>query len=107
MLQHVYRSNYTSPGSYVKCFHDVDEVVSLHNHFPRHCFGECNSFSVNISLAHLQHYRRDCVDALKEACDTFKNHTTRDTSIWRFKDVLIRKVNKILFHLNFYQETDL
>ncbi|GFU18553.1 glycosyltransferase family 92 protein [Nephila pilipes] len=100
MLQHVYRSkNYTKPGSYVKCFHDIDRVVSLHNHFPMHCFDRCTTFSLNTSVAHLQHYRKDCVDSLKNICTEFRNNTVKDTSIWRFKDELIRRTNETLFSL--------
>ena len=40
MLQHVYRTkNYTKRLQYVKCFHDTEQVVALHNHFPLACFG--------------------------------------------------------------------
>lgn len=104
MLQHVYRSkNYTKPGWFVKCFHNVDRVVSLHNHFPMNCFGQCTTYSVNTSLAHLQHYRKDCVDPLKNSCKEFRRFTERDTSIWRYKDQMIRKTTETLFNLNFFK----
>jgi len=104
MLQHVYRSkNYTKPGQYVKCFHNLERVVSLHNHFPMNCFGTCTTYSIDTSLAHLQHYRKDCVGALKKSCKTdFRTFTTRDTTIWRYKDELIKRTNKALSDLNFF-----
>ena len=35
MARHVYRSaNYTKPGQYVKCFHNPEKALILHNHFP-------------------------------------------------------------------------
>ena len=60
MLQHVYRSaNYTKPGQYVKCFHNPEKALILHNHFPLGCLGGvCTSYPVDTELAHLQHYRQ-------------------------------------------------
>ncbi|XP_053202605.1 uncharacterized protein LOC128387433 [Panonychus citri] len=105
MLQHVYRSrNYTKPGQYVKCFHNTERVVSLHNHFPLNCFGSCTTYSINTSLAHLQHYRKDCVGPLKNSCKTdFRIYTTRDTTIWKYKDQLIANSNAVLSHLGFFE----
>ncbi|KAI1280351.1 hypothetical protein HDE_13834 [Halotydeus destructor] len=103
MLQHVYRSrNYTKPGQYVKCFHNTERVVSLHNHFPLNCFGTCTTYSIDTSLAHLQHYRKDCVGPLKNSCKTeFRVYTVRDTTIWRWKDQLIARTRDALSSLGF------
>lgn len=104
MLQHVYRSqNYTKPGQYVKCFHNTERAVSLHNHFPLNCFGTCTTYSVPVELAHLQHYRKDCVGPLKKSCKDFRAYTTRDTTIFRYKDDLIHRTTKVLRKLNFFQ----
>lgn len=103
MMQHVYRSqNYTKPGQYVKCFHNTERVVSLHNHFPLNCFGTCTTYSVPVELAHLQHYRKDCVGPLKKSCKDFRQYTTRDTTIFRYKDELIGRATKVLSSLGFF-----
>ncbi|RWS27472.1 Glycosyltransferase-like protein, partial [Leptotrombidium deliense] len=104
MLQHVYRSrNYTKPGQYVKCFHNTERVLSLHNHFPLNCFGGCTTYSINTSLAHLQHYRKDCVGPLKNSCKTdFRVYTVRDTTIWKYKDELIARTTNVLQRLGFF-----
>lgn len=104
MLSHVVRSrNYTKPGQYVKCFHNTERVVSLHNHFPLNCFGTCTSYSINTTLAHLQHYRKDCVGPLHNACNKdFRAHTVRDTTIWRYKEPLINRVTQTLYNLGFF-----
>lgn len=104
MLSHVVRSrNYTKPGQYVKCFHSTERVVSLHNHFPLNCFGTCTSYSINTTLAHLQHYRKDCVGPLHNACNKdFRVHTVRDTTIWRYKEPLINRVTQALYNLGFF-----
>jgi hypothetical protein len=40
MARHIYRSaNYTKPGQYVKCFHNPEKALILHNHFPLGCLG--------------------------------------------------------------------
>jgi hypothetical protein len=108
MLQHVYRSrNYTKPGQYVKCFHNTERVVSLHNHFPLNCFGSCTTFSINTTQAHLQHYRKDCVGPLKNSCKTdFRVYTVRDTTIWRYKDELITKAHDALDELGFFANSN-
>ena len=109
MLRHIYRSaNYTKPGQYVKCFHNPEKALILHNHFPLGCLGgTCTSFSVNVSMAHLQHYRGDCVKALKKACDRdFKSYSVLDTTIWKFKERLIERVSNTLFNLGFLKPDD-
>lgn len=103
MLQHVYRSqNYTKPGQYVKCFHNTERAVSLHNHFPLNCFGTCTTYSIPVQLAHLQHYRKDCVGPLKKSCKEFRTYTTRDTTIFRYKDELVQRTTHTLKTLGFF-----
>ncbi|XP_022657968.1 uncharacterized protein LOC111248999 [Varroa destructor] len=104
MLQHVYRAkNFTKPGAYVKCFHDTQRVVSLHNHFPLNCFGSCTTYSVPPEIAQMQHYRKDCVGPLQKSCESeFKSSTIRDTTIWRYKDELITRVTATLQKLDFF-----
>lgn len=101
MMQHVYRSkNYTAPGQYVKCFHNTERVVSVHNHFPLNCMGQCTTYSVPVKLAHLQHYRKDCVGPLKQSCKSdYRVFTTRDTTIWKYKSQMIRRTTRVLNHL--------
>lgn len=103
MLQHVYRSqNYTKPGQYVKCFHNTQRAVSLHNHFPLNCFGTCTTYSIPVELAHLQHYRKDCVGPLKKSCKEFRTYTTRDTTIFKYKEPLITRTTHVLKTLGFF-----
>ena len=104
MLQHVYRSsNFTKPGQYVKSFHNVNQVVSLHNHFPLNCFGSCTTYPIDTSLAQLQHYRKDCVVTLKSSCNSnFKLYPVRDTAIYKYKDQLIQRVTDALQVLGFF-----
>ncbi|XP_054708021.1 uncharacterized protein LOC129217711 [Uloborus diversus] len=104
MFQHVYRSkNFTKPGSYVKCFHNTERVVSLHNHFPLNCLGTCTTFSIDTNSAQLQHYRKDCVGSLKNSCKTdFRTYTQKDTTIWRYKDEIIKRTTRTLSRLGFF-----
>ncbi|CAG7815136.1 unnamed protein product [Allacma fusca] len=103
MLQHVYRSrNYTKPGQYVKCFHNPERVITLHNHFPLACLnGSCTSYPVGTELAQLQHYRADCVRALKNCDKDYRQNSVLDTTIWKYKDAVIERANKVLRMLGF------
>ena len=105
MMQHVYRSaNYTKPGQYVKCFHNPEKVLILHNHFPLGCLGGvCTSYPVNTTMGHLQHYRADCVNTLKKSCaSVYKNVSVIDTTIWRYKAEMISRTTDSLTKLGFF-----
>jgi hypothetical protein len=101
MLQHVYRSHkYTKLGHYAKSFFNTQRVVTLHNHYPVSCFGSCTVHTINTSLGHLQHYRRDCVSELRKSCQNeYRALTVRDTTIWRYKRELIQRTSHTLTQL--------
>ena len=110
MTRHIYRSaNHTKPRQYVKCFHDPEKVLILHNHFPMGCLGGvCGSYPVDPSVAHLQHYRSDCVNALKKSCEKdFKNESVVDTTIWKHKEHLIKATREVLDTLGFLKSTEM
>ncbi|KAG7197192.1 hypothetical protein KM043_007270 [Ampulex compressa] len=104
MLQHVYRSrNFTMPNQYIKCFHDTERVVTVHNHFPLACLGAgCTSYPIEIEDAQLQHYRADCVKSLKKTCVEYRENSVLDTTIWRYKDKLVERVTATLKLLGFF-----
>lgn len=104
MLQHVYRTkNFTKPGQYVKCFHNTEKVLTLHNHFPLSCLGSsCTSYPIETSDAQLHHYRADCVKTLKKSCEEFRKTSVMDTTIWKFKEPLIARVSSTLKTLGFF-----
>ncbi|CAL7938847.1 unnamed protein product [Xylocopa violacea] len=104
MLQHVYRSkNFTKPNQYIKCFHNPERVVTLHNHFPLACLGAgCTSYPIETEDAQLQHYRADCVKSLKKTCVEYRENSVLDTTIWRYKDRLVERVTRTLETLGFF-----
>ncbi|KAK7793902.1 hypothetical protein R5R35_003579 [Gryllus longicercus] len=108
MLQHVYRSkNFTKPNQYVKCFHNPERALTLHNHFPLACLGSgCTSYSITTSDAQLQHYRADCVRNLKKSCVEYRQNSIVDTTIWKFKDKLIKRTTETLRKLGFFNLKD-
>ncbi|XP_028144962.1 uncharacterized protein LOC114338558 isoform X1 [Diabrotica virgifera virgifera] len=108
MLQHVYRTkNFTKPGQYVKCFHNTDKVLTLHNHFPLSCIGSgCTSYAIETVDAQLHHYRADCVKTLKKTCEEFRKTRVMDTTIWKFKDPLVNRVTKTLRTLGFFANSE-
>lgn len=107
MLQHVYRSqNYTKPNQYVKCFHNPERVLTLHNHFPLACLGGvCKSYPIDTEDAQLQHYRADCVKTLKKSCEEYREHSIEDRTIWKYKDELVKRSMKTLDTLGFFKRS--
>lgn len=107
MLQHVRRAaNYTKPNQYVKCFHDPESVLTLHNHFPLACLGGvCKSYPIETDDGHLQHYRADCVKTLKKSCEEFREHQMEDTTIWKWKEELVQRSIQTLDRLGFFRTT--
>ncbi|RWS21898.1 Glycosyltransferase-like protein, partial [Leptotrombidium deliense] len=104
MLQHVFRSDkYTDTISYVKCFHDTSQIISIHNHFPIKCVSKkCIANLMNNEMVHLQHYRKDCVGELANVCDKqYRDKFVRDTSIWRYKDSIIMRSAKVFKEIGF------
>lgn len=106
MLQHVYRSkNYTKPNQYVKCFHNPERALTLHNHFPLACLSQgCTSYAIGTEDAQLQHYRADCVRTLKKTCTEFRQNSVLDTTIWRYKNELVARVTDTLSALGFFPD---
>ncbi|XP_040563465.1 uncharacterized protein [Lepeophtheirus salmonis] len=105
MMQHVYRSaNYTKPGQYIKCFHNPEKALILHNHFPLGCLGVCTSYPVDNSIGHLQHYRKDCVSTLKKSCDRdYKKVSVKDISLWKWKTPIVSNATEALSALGFFK----
>lgn len=103
MLQHVYRTrNFTKPGQYVKAFHETERVLALHNHFPLSCLGgACSSYPMETRHARLQHYRADCVSSLSKTCADLRAQPVRDTTVWRWREQLVARVDSTLRALAF------
>ncbi|XP_064080897.1 uncharacterized protein LOC135197752 isoform X1 [Macrobrachium nipponense] len=104
MLQHVYRSpNYNKKTHYIKCFHDTERVLTVHNHFPLSCIGgKCASYFVDTADAQLQHYRKYCINGLVKVCEAeYRNNSVLDTTILRYKDTLISGVTEALLKMGF------
>lgn len=101
MLQHVQRSaNHSQKYYSCKSFFSTDKVYTLHNHHPLKCLGLCKNFPIDTDDAQLQHYRKDC-DKFDEQCKLINMNTTEDTTIWRFKDLLVKRSNAALRELGF------
>jgi hypothetical protein len=102
MLQHIERSkNFSYPGEAVKSIVGTERVLAIHNHMPHRCirkkpnniFCALHIFSTNISQN--SHYR----DHLDEG--TTFNVTQKDKTIWKYKDQLIKAVQKTMKDLDF------
>lgn len=100
MLQHVNRAqNYSKPGENIKCFHNPERVLSLHNHFPLLCLeGRCTSYSIDSEDAQMQHYCE-----LKKRCEQFREESIVDATIWKYKDELLHGSVQTLDRLGFFR----
>ncbi|XP_036338564.1 uncharacterized protein LOC118748296 [Rhagoletis pomonella] len=95
LLQHVHRLNRTGEvNDAVKCFHNTSEVLTLHNHYHIARLEGCHSFHFEPVEAQLQHYRLLEETAAQAAL-------TRDESIYRYKDALVRNVEAVLRQLGY------
>ena len=107
MLRHVFRSvKHTGDRSFhIKAFHNPDKVLITFNHLPLKCLGgPCTTYGVDTSIAHMPHYRADCVDQLKKNCyKEFKSKTVKDTTIWKYKQQLIERSTEALDTLGLLQ----
>ena len=91
-----------------KCFHNTEEVMTLHNHYPINCLTYesryCNSFVVKPPLAHLQHWRRHCkntycnskIGATEKCTLDCLNSTVYDSSIFKYKEKLLSRMKKMI-----------
>ncbi|TRY68744.1 hypothetical protein TCAL_02493 [Tigriopus californicus] len=113
MLRHVFRARqYSKLGHYSKCFHTVQVIKALHNHFPLRCLSSkkmrrrssaCSSRHVDLSMAHLQHYRSECVAELSSVCEMkYKKNATLSPRILVWKDEIIQRSTRVLSQLNLY-----
>lgn len=98
MLQHVQRSvkNFNSTRG-VKSFFRSDRVLVVHNHFGLKCLkrkdGWCEVLYVSKNISQLNHYRNEV--------EYSYNVTELDSTIWKFKDELIKAVEETLNEINF------
>ena len=102
MLQRTKRTEkFTKPGAYVKCFHDTNSTLILHNHFPLKCLNQCYSHSFETDFAYMHHYRSSCHSDVKNCTQLFWKHQIEDRTVWQFKNKLIENVQEILLKLGF------
>lgn len=99
MLRHTQRSsNFTDPYYYVKSFFDTNTVLTVHNHMPIEYANTTDySYAIDKHIAQLNHYRDDCVIELD--CGPFREYVVEDKLLWRNKDALMWRVNKVLSYL--------
>jgi hypothetical protein len=92
ILQHVQRLKKNSEaGAACKSLFNTETVLAVHNHFPYYCLSEqknCILQVVPLEVGHLNHYRYKGNE---------NNETmVEDTSIWKFKDQLMKAVHETM-----------
>ena len=105
MMRHVYRSyNYTPYGHYIKCLHQPEKILIMHNHYPFGCLphGYCSAYDVDLSVGHMQHYKTECTPEIAHICHLYKKTVVKDKSLWRWKERIIHGTTQTLKHLGFF-----
>ena len=94
MLQHVQRSKkITKPWESVKSFFNTGRVLTIHNHYPHHCLTnkkrkKCTRFAIPPNISQSSHYR--------DKVDKDYRTTIEDSTIWKFKERLLKDVQNTL-----------
>lgn len=109
-LQKIFRS-VRYPGVGPKSFQNTETTDVMHNHYPLYCVKDqgdgCRVGTFELEDAKLHHYRRTCslvASALSvDQCNDFTTNTTRDDSLWFWKDAIIVNVFKTLDELETYR----
>ncbi|KAF5292070.1 hypothetical protein FQR65_LT11336 [Abscondita terminalis] len=99
ILNHVYRMPVIPKhDTQIKSFHNTETVLSVHNHYPFACLhGDCNNFNINPDDARMQHYARKN----QKMYDDFTKTSVFDATIWKYKEILTKRVTKALTEMGF------
>uniref|UniRef100_A0A6P7GHY1 Glycosyltransferase family 92 protein n=1 Tax=Diabrotica virgifera virgifera TaxID=50390 RepID=A0A6P7GHY1_DIAVI len=94
MLRHTYREKKMHTKEFLKSFVNTEKVLTLFNHYPLGCLkpGPCLKYHIDSEDAHLQHYRENC----KIKCKGEQQSIVTDESIWKYRDILIKRVKDTL-----------
>ena len=109
-----------SGRDYTKSFIDPEKALIVFNHYPLASLeGAWSSHEVmktmmklkvialthfcqvELDVGHLHHYRSYCVDLVKDCEESYMRHTVKDTSVWTWKDAVIRNSADVLRKLGF------
>ena len=107
--------NIVSGKDYTKSFIDPEKALIVFNHYPLASVeGAWTSHEVmnlktvktdfdqvDLAVGHLHHYRSYCVDLVKDCEGSYLRHTVKDTSVWAWKDPVVRKSADVLHKLGF------
>jgi len=102
-LSNIYRAaNFTPYYGGAKSFMRMDRVEVLHNHFPQKCLdtNQCKWHVIPPDIGQNIHYRTDCPNL--ECQESLQNPIT-DTTLWKYKDNILRNVNSTIQKLKEFQ----
>ena len=99
ILQHFQRNerflSFRAPYTNHKAILSPDNILSVFNHGYLECFErQCTNFTFPTNVAQLNHYR----DEEKVASN---GQTVVDTTVWKFKDELVRDVKETIENMKF------
>ena len=107
----------SSGRDYTKSFIDTEKALIVYNHNPLASLeGKWTSHEVictcpkmtmelyfehqvDLELGQTQHYRKYCIRNVNGGCGQYLARTVKDTSVWRWKDAVIRNSLNVLHKL--------
>lgn len=109
LLRYIHRSsNFSKPGYAVKSFLSTNSTLMAFNHYALTTLYSSvrRSALVSTEMARLHHYRKGCPNGMKNDCDSnFMKYTTKDTTIYKWKEKLIENTRNALKKLGFLPVT--
>ena len=108
-LQRIYRSrNVMYPRFSPKSFINTDIVTMTSQHWAFMCNDSdaCEIFNVHPDDAKCNHYRARLYNYMPELYSDDNTNTTRDTTLWKYKDEVIENVHKTIESLKSFDDND-
>jgi hypothetical protein len=102
-LSNIYRAaNFTPKNGGAKSFMRMDRVEIVHNHFPQKCFErkDCKWYVMPPEIGQNVHYKTDCPNP---ECKESLQNPVRDTTLWKYKDEILKNVNSTIEKLKEFQ----
>lgn len=96
-LQRVNRAErFSEPWKEIKSFLATENTIASNNHMPFECAFPTLGRILPRDIAQLHHYRRGCPNCRTEEYEDFRTHSVKDLTLWKYKEEIIRNVNKTL-----------
>ncbi|KAG5668808.1 hypothetical protein PVAND_016732 [Polypedilum vanderplanki] len=101
-LSNIYRVSNITINSGTKTFMQIDRILIIHNHFPLSCIKSewCKRLDIKLEDGQLSHYRKSCNN---RECVESRMNPVKDTTLWKYKNEILKNVNETLENLKSFK----